>query len=233
MWLVAIGIGAGALTTLVGLGGGALLVAGLAAAWHDPVRALAVTSPALLAGNLHRAWWFRAELDLGAVRGFAVAGFAGAAVGGALALAVPPAMVTGALVASGLLVVLRESGRVPVSVPARWLPAAGLGIGVASTAGAGLLAGPVLLATGLRGGAYVGAVAVAAASMHLGRLLTLSAGGGTDAATWRDAALLAGCIPLGNVLGARLRGAVPDGWRGRLEVAGALSVLGAALAGVG
>jgi uncharacterized membrane protein YfcA len=227
--LVLVGIGAGVLTTVVGLGGGALLVAGLAAVWHDPVRALAVTTPALLAGNLHRAWWYRGEVPVAAVRAFAGAAFAGAFLGGALALAVPSWLVTTALAVGGGLVLLRATGHLALTVRPAWLPAAGAGVGVLSTAGGGLLAGPLLVAAGWSGGAYVGAVAVTAASMHLGRLLALSAGGATSMDTWRDAVALGLAIPVGNVLGAHLRGRVPTGWQQHLEVAGALAVVGAAL----
>ena len=50
---VLLGVLAGALTTVAGLGGGMLLIYALAAL-GDPHVALAATAPALLVGNLHR-----------------------------------------------------------------------------------------------------------------------------------------------------------------------------------
>ena len=63
LWLVVpLGIFAGALTTIAGIGGGLVITLVLAAVW-EPHLALAVSAPALLLGNVHRLLLLRAEID--------------------------------------------------------------------------------------------------------------------------------------------------------------------------
>lgn len=65
--LVPLGLIAGALTTLAGLGGGLMLV-GTLSLLYDPRLALAITAPALLVGNLHRATMYRTFIDVGVAK---------------------------------------------------------------------------------------------------------------------------------------------------------------------
>src|SRR5262249_45454596 len=57
-----LGLIAGVLTTIAGTGGGIILALTMSLAM-PPALALAVSAPALLLGNLHRAWVHRAEVD--------------------------------------------------------------------------------------------------------------------------------------------------------------------------
>jgi hypothetical protein len=59
--LVPLGLLAGVLTTVAGMGGGMMLVVVLSLVW-DPRVALASTAPALLVGNAHRAYLYRAQV---------------------------------------------------------------------------------------------------------------------------------------------------------------------------
>jgi uncharacterized membrane protein YfcA len=231
--LVVLGVIAGLVTTVAGLGGGMLLLLALAAAWDDPVRALAVTTPALLVGNAHRAWLFRADLPRAVAGRFASGALAGALVGGAVALAVAPWVIQLAMVASTTVAVVQHvTGRVPRAPAGAMVPAGGL-VGLASTAGgAGLLAGPVLQAAGLHGGAYLSTLSVSAIAMHVGRLAALAAGGAMTGEVWRDAALLAVGIPVGNALGRRARGYASDLALGRVEVLTSATLVTLSVAGL-
>src|SRR5262245_26584599 len=88
--LLVLGAVAGALTTVAGLGGGMLLVAVLSAL-HGGHDALALTAPALLASNLHRAYLFRKDVDVRTVRAFAIGAVPAAAVAGFFVPDIPEA----------------------------------------------------------------------------------------------------------------------------------------------
>lgn len=231
--LLALGVVAGTVTTVAGLGGGMLLLLALAARWDDPVRALAVTTPALLIGNLHRAVLFRRDLPRDTALRFGGGALLGALLGGLVALALPPGVIRAAMIASTLLAVVQHlSGRVP-KPPAALLAPMGALVGVASTAGgAGLLAGPVLQAAGLRAGAYLSTLSASAVAMHVGRLAALGAGGAMSPDVWWDAALLAIGIPAGNRLGQRLRARATETALGRVELLTTATLVTLALCGV-
>src|SRR5262245_36184409 len=57
-----LGLAAGSLTTVAGQGGGLLLLLACSTL-AGPHEALAITAPALLLGNLHRAVWLRAHIN--------------------------------------------------------------------------------------------------------------------------------------------------------------------------
>jgi uncharacterized membrane protein YfcA len=231
--LVPLGLVAGLLTTLAGLGGGMMLILVLSAWWGDPVRALAVSTPALLVGNVHRAFLYRRDLPLPLAYRFAGSALAGALVGGALALTLPPWLVQASMVVSAGAAVARQFVGLPIAMPTRALPVAGAAVGLASTTGgAGLLAGPILQAAGLTAGAYLATLSLAALSMHVGRLVALGAGGAMDATVWRDAAVLMVCIPLGNQLGSLVRGRVGEGRLAGLEIATSATLVALAVGGL-
>lgn len=216
--LVLLGIFAGALSTTVGMGGGQLLVIGLAAL-SGPREALVVTGPALLVGNLHRGWLYRESVDWARVGRFTAGAVPGALVGGLLASRVPTAWLSVAIACMATLAVgrlLLGGFRLP-----GWslLPGGMLVGGVAATAGgAGILAGPLWKGAGIEGDAYIGSIATGAAVVHLARMVGYGAAGALGTGFWLDATVLAACIVLGNALGRRLRSHLSEGWRRRLEV---------------
>lgn len=209
--LLLLGLGgfAGVLTTLTGLGGGLLLLLGLALVW-DPARALACTAPALLVGNLHRLWMFRDAVDRPRLGAFALGAMPGALAGGLFAAALSPTVVQALLVATTLLTVartlLRMSWRMPVSV----LTPSGLVIGAltGTAGGAGLLASPVLWASGLAGTAYVATIAGCAVAMHAGRIVGYAMGGLFTFELLALSLLATVAILGGNLIGKRLRALV-------------------------
>ena len=107
--VAALALLAGALTTVAGMGGGLLLIVALSALW-DPRFALAVTGPALLLGNIHRFWLYRADLDRRAALRYLAGGVPGALVGGWALLAAPPALLRGGMVVLAAMALLRSLG---------------------------------------------------------------------------------------------------------------------------
>lgn len=220
MELFPLGILAGMLTTIAGLGGGILLQVALSLV-VGPRVALAITAPALLVGNLHRALLYRAQVDRPVARAFVLGALPGSVVGGLAAVVLPTAMMHALMLGMTSLAVARHVGWW------RWKPAravlvpaaAGIGAVSATSGGAGLLVSPLMLSTGLTGEGYVSTVAVAAVAMHTGRLVAYGLGGLVNAHTLAQGAALTVAILLGNLLGARARTLLPASAAPRVEVA--------------
>ncbi len=219
MGLVLLGVMAGALTTVAGLGGGMLLLLALAAL-RGPQEALAVTAPALLVGNLHRALLLRRAVRLPVALPLLVATLPGSLVGGLLLPVLPGSWVHGLMAAMTALAVARSLGGWGWTPPRAALGPAGFGIGAlaATSGGAGLLLGPLLLTTGLTGEAYVGTAAAVAVTMHLGRVVAYGAGGLLGHDTLAASGQLAVALLVGNALGQRVRGCIPAEIGGRVEL---------------
>ena len=207
MFLVPLGLGAGALTTVAGLGGGQLLVLALAAIF-DPRAALVISAPALLAGNLHRLWLYRARADRKVARAFVAGALPGSILGGVVAVGLPAWIIQLLLVSTTGLAIVRALGWFSWRPHTAALAPAGLVIGAicAASSGAGLLLAPILLSTGLSGAAYVATSAACAASLHLGRIGGYALGGLFTGDMLARSALLGVAILTGNLLGDRLRG---------------------------
>jgi len=233
-YVLPLGLLAGSLTTVAGLGGGMMLVLVLSLV-VGPREALAVTAPALLLGNLHRLHLFRARLERRALLRFAVGALPASFVFGLLAVSLPAAVLHWLLLSVTTFAVARQLGWIA------WRPGEGTlvpggavaGALTATTGGGGLVAAPLLLATGLSGEAYVATAAGTAVCMHVGRILAYGAGGLLSGATLGTSAVLAVAILGGNLLGRRVRRALSDRtleritW-GTLVVAVSLAVLGVA-----
>jgi uncharacterized protein len=229
-----LGVVAGALTTVAGMGGGILLLLALSLA-SSPAAALAATAPALLCGNLHRLWIMRRHVDRDVARAFVLGSLPGAFVGGFFAIAVPELLLRVLMAGVVVLALCRALGWWRPRIPVASITPAGGAIGAltATTGGAGLLASPLLMSAGLSGDAYVATSAAAAASMHLGRLAAYGAGGLLDRHILTLAAVLAVAVLSGNHLGHHLRRGLSTAAAARIEIA-TLAVCGAlALAGLG
>src|SRR4051812_31924874 len=115
-----LGLLAGILTTLAGQGGGLFLLLALSVL-VGPHEALAITAPALLLGNLHRALLFRTFIDRG-IAGRVIAGaIPGAFIGGLLAGAMPAWVLQVMLVGLTFLSIARALKWLGVD-GARWGP---------------------------------------------------------------------------------------------------------------
>lgn len=178
-WLaLPLGLVAGALTTVAGIGGGVLLTLALSLA-GDPHTALAVVAPPLLLGNLHRLWMLQQSVDRRTALAVGAPAFVGAVVGGAITAALPDAAIRCVMLVVAALAVMREVGLIAGSIPRPWLVPGGALVGfvAATSGGGGLVLAPMLLATGLRGVAFVATGAAVAASIHVGRIGSYGATG--------------------------------------------------------
>lgn len=207
--LVALGLAAGALTSLAGQGGGLFLLIACSAI-HGPRAALAMTAPALLVGNLHRAWLYRRSVDRAVAWRMMLGGLPGALLGGLLAGAMPEGLFDVVLVGMATLAIAKALRWIRFAVPRGALAPAGFGIGAmtGTAGGAGVLLAPVLLSSGLSGATYVGTSSVVAVVTHVGRVAAYGSvglfadGGGRIIVA---AAALALAIFAGNSLAERVR----------------------------
>ena len=232
MMLIALSLGvfAGLLTTVAGIGGGAVLLLGLSILW-DPWRALATTAPALLVGNAHRASLFREAIDW-RTAGILLAGALPASiVGGMFVDTVPASVLYGAMAAMVCLALLRSFGVLKITVPRKVMLPAGIFIGLitAGAGGGGVLVAPLLLAAGLTGAAYIGTGAVIATGMHIGRFTGYGLDGLVGLHTVVDALGLAAAITGGNLLGRFIRDRIAESATRRIEVGALFMGVGLAL----
>lgn len=207
LWIVVpVGVFAGVLTTVAGIGGGMVLTLVLAAAW-DPHQALAVAAPALMVGNLHRLWLLRREVDRRAAWLIAGPALVGSVAGGLITAALPPGVIRWLLLAVTVLALVRERGWVWLPSGRGWLGGGGVLVGVvgATTGGGGLVLGPLMLMAGLRGVPFVATGAVVGTTMHVGQALTFGGTGLLGAAELPLALGLGAAILLGNLAGRALR----------------------------
>lgn len=230
--LLVLGVLAGALSTLAGLGGGILLVL-ILSAWIDPRTALVTTAPALLLANAHRAWLFRADLDRRVAGAFVLGAFPGALLGSVLTVVLPTEAIAWILLTVALLAAARGLGWIKWTPPPSALGPAGFAAGsVAATSGAGVLVSPVLLASGIRGDAFIATAAATAFAIHVGRILGYGAGGLFSTETLASSALLAVGLFAGNVVGARARHRIGERNMTALTYATLAIVVVLAIAGV-
>jgi uncharacterized membrane protein YfcA len=231
--VIPLGLGAGALTTIAGMGGGMMMVLVLSVV-VDPQWALAVTAPALLFGNAHRIWLFREHVDRRLTASLVAGALPAAFVGGLLTVAVEAWVLHWLILGATVFALLKQLGHIQWSPGPRAMVPVGLGSGflTATTGSGGLLLAPMLLAAGLRSEAYVATGATVAVAMHVGRIAGYGFGGLIDASTLLVSAVIAAAIVAGNWLGKKSRDHMSE--RVKLSIAwGAMLVaMGLAIAGV-
>jgi hypothetical protein len=228
-----LGVLAGMVTTLAGMGGGMVLVLGLALLW-DPTTALAATGPALLLGNVHRLWMYLEDLDRPRAWRYALGGVPGALIGGLVLGVVPLQVIEVGMLAIAVVAAAKVLLGWAWNPPADALVPGGFAVGfTASTAGGGgLIAGPMLLATGLTGRSYVATAALGAAAVHIARMVGYGAAGVLDGPVLAYGAGLAVLVIIGNALGDRVRRLLKDEDVSRLERGVVVGCLGLATAGL-
>jgi uncharacterized membrane protein YfcA len=233
LFLPALGLAAGALTTVAGMGGGISLVLALSLL-SDPATALAACAPALLVGNAHRLAAHIDHVDRRIALAVSSGALPGSVAGGFLAAALPTAWLQALLFVGTALAVLRALGLLKLTAPSSALVPAGFGIGAASatTSGAGLLMGPLLMASGLTGEAYIATGAFVSIAMHVGRLFAYGASGLLSSATLVIAGILMVSILGGNVLGERIRKRITPKVGARIELATLVGCVALALLGL-
>ncbi|MFN3200364.1 MAG: TSUP family transporter [Bradymonadia bacterium] len=202
----ALGVLAGLITTVAGMGGGLMLVTALAVFW-GPSEALAATALALWVGNLHRVLLFRRSVSWPVARAWVLGAFPGAIIGGLLVVNMSEGFIRACILTLTVLALTRVAGWWSWQPPAWALTPAGLGVGTlcGASGGAGVLSGPLLMASGLSGAAYVATNAVGSVAMHTGRIGAYASGGMFPTMVLWSGITLAVCITLGNLLGVRVR----------------------------
>lgn len=247
-WLIPIGVVAGILTTVTGVGGGMVALSLLSLAM-TPAAALAVSAAAFTIGNAHRLLLYARAVERRVVARFGLGLGSGALVGAALVPKVPAQVLRLALAAvavASLARALRQRWQAArsaaVAAPLRppsplgggRLVAAGAVTGAigAGAGGAGVLVAPLLLAAGLRRDAYVATVAACAIVLNGARVLGYALGGLYTAAMGPQVAVLALALVVGNLVGRAVRGRLPGELLDRIELAAPVVAIGLALAGL-
>ncbi len=233
MIALTLGILAGLITTITGMGGGMMMLLGLSMLW-DPWSALTATAPALLIGNGHRAWLFWRTLDRRIALAVTAGGLPGAFLGGLYVTDVPASVLHAMMAGMTALAAVKILSGWQIRVSSRLLFPVGAvnGAITAGAGGAGLLTAPLLLSAGLTGEAYIATSAACSLSMHTGRLAAYGVGGLVTAELLMWSAGLAVAITAGNALGRRVRTHLSAPLSRRLELGALLAAVGLALAGV-
>ena len=225
-----LGVGAGVITTVAGFGGGLVLNLALAP-WTGPASALAISSPALALGHLHRSRIYRDAIDHGVVRLFVLGAAPAAILGALVAAAVPEAVLAGALLVGALLAVVQAIGWIPAHFGRRAVVpgAAGVGFLAASCGGGGVLLPPTLMSAGLGGRAFVATAALGALVVQCVRIVAYGWAGmlALGQVPWMAAAGVG--LLVGNLVGKRAANRLDDEatarWtRGTLALAVALGL---------
>jgi uncharacterized protein len=201
-----LGLVAGALTTVAGQGGGLLLLLACSTL-VGPHAALAITAPALLLGNLHRALLLRAYIDRPVATRMIAGAIPGALAGGLLAGVTPAWVLRVLLVVMTALAIAKALGYVRFAVPYKALVPAGaiLGAMTGTAGGAGVLFAPVLLSAGLTGRTFVATSSTVALATHIGRVAGYAGLGLFERSLLGPTVVVAAAIFAGNALGGRLQ----------------------------
>lgn len=225
-----LGLLAGVLTTIAGMGGGLVLLAAIAVLF-GPHAALAWTAPALLLGNLHRVVLYRRHVDRRAAGLMILGAVPTAFAAGLLSASMPAWVLAGSLLLVGAVGLAKVGGWLTWQPsPRATVPLGAIsGVLIANGGGSGVVIGPTLLARGLRGTTYVGTIATIAVALHATRLLAYGIGGMADGKTLWIGLFLALCIAVGNLLGDRLRRVIGPAWQGRVQVGALVLCMGLAV----
>jgi uncharacterized membrane protein YfcA len=201
-----LGLAAGALTTVAGQGGGLLLLLACSAIL-GPHEALAITAPALLLGNLHRAALLRTHIDRAIALRMIAGAVPGALVGGLLAGVTPAWVLRALLLAITAVAIAKALGFVRFNVSRKALAPAGVLIGgmTGTSGGAGVLFAPVLLSAGLTGRAFVATSSAVALATHVGRVAGYAGLGLFSRSLVGPTLAVTVAIFAGNALGDQLR----------------------------
>jgi len=222
IWQMALGLGlaAGVVTTMVGMGGGLLLVVGLTFLW-DPRMALAVTAVPLLIGNLHRVWLFREDLSRRHAFLFAMGAMPAALIGGAFITTIPGWGIKVLVAFMTMLALAKSTGHWKGEVPTHAMLPGGAVVGAltATAGGGGILTAPLLMSAGLKGTRYLATASAAAAASHLARFTGYATTGIVDRHLIALSLGTAVAIVIGNRLGKRARTIIGDERSHRLQVA--------------
>lgn len=210
LMVLAVGLVAGALTTVAGFGGGLLVTLMLSLAW-GPHAALATAAGALIVGNAHRFVQVRREVERARTLPMAIGAAIGAVGGGLVTARLPADSIRWMLAAVTLLAVVRAIGWLRFEVRRAVLVPGGAAVGflTATTGGGGLLLAPLMLAAGLRDLQFLAAGTVVALAVHLARIGAYASSGMMGVEHLALSLVLAAGLVGGNMTGWRVRARIP------------------------
>jgi uncharacterized protein len=226
-WLLPIGLLAGLLTTVTGIGGG-IVALSLLSLVMSSAAALAISAAAFAIGNGHRATMYACSVERQITAQFSGGLAVGAIAAAAAVPRLPAAALHGALIAVAFLALAKllydrvakrssaidpDAARLTSAMPigSRWptyrLVIAGIVIGAigSGAGGAGVMVSPVLLRCGLRGEAYVATVASCAIVLNTARVVGYAIVGLYDLPMLPLIGALSVALVVGNLLGRWLR----------------------------
>src|SRR5690606_14355929 len=156
MWLVAtLGLAAGIVTTVAGMGGGLVLVLSLSLVL-DPRVAIAASALPLMLGNVHRAYLFRRELAWRHAALFAAGAVPAALLAASFLDRMPTLAVRLVMIGVVAIAVAKALGLWKGEVPRGAMLPGGMAVGgLTATSGAAVMTAPLLMSAGLRGSAYI------------------------------------------------------------------------------
>lgn len=205
------GLGAGLLTTVAGIGGGLVLIAALSGFTDlEPAEVVVLTAPVLLVANAMRAWIYRARVDRPLVTHYLV-GAVPAAIAAAWLLPRLPARGLQIAIAIVLLGFVAERLLRPDRPPAiritLWgfvLVGAFSGATSATVGGSGPISAPFLAGRGLTKQSFVGTGAVCDGSVHAVKAAAYIAAGLLVPPLLPVVAVATAGVIVGNVAGGRI-----------------------------
>jgi uncharacterized membrane protein YfcA len=172
------GLAAGTLSGIVGFGSSIMMMPVLVLVF-GPREAVPIMAIAALMANLSRVVVWRREIDWRAAGAYAATGIPGAALGAGTLVALPPALIEGALGAFFIAMIpaRRRLAARRMTLGLAQLAAIGFGVGwltgiVVST---GPITVPVFLAYGLVKGAFIGTEAAASLAVYASKVSTFRA----------------------------------------------------------
>lgn len=209
--LVLVGVLAGALTTVGGVGGGIILTLVLAA-FLGPGRALAISAPALLLGNVQRIAMYREYIEPKIARIFALSAAPAVVAGGLLVAYLDESLRPWLLLGGALLAGVQAVGLIPERVGRKALVPGLFSVGflTASTGGGGILAPTLLMSVGLSGRHFVATASLGALAIHVVRIGTYGATKLLGVTELLAGLVLALCIAAGNLLGRKIARRLDD-----------------------
>jgi hypothetical protein len=233
MLIILLGLLAGVVTTVAGLGGGMLLMLSLAML-IDPLSSLVISAPALLIGNAHRLLMYRREVVWPLSGRLILGAVPGSFAGGLLAVSMPPVLIQWMMAAMAMVALARMTGLLRWRVPPAGLAPAGTVLGFihATSGGAGPLVGSLLKAEGLAQVRYVATISSFSVTLHAVRLSAYGIGGAVEPDMIAKGIALAAMIALGNLLGDRVRRWLGDNVQQRVQHATLLAMLSLAIGAV-
>ncbi len=207
LWVLAVGLAAGAVSGVFGTGSSMMLLPVLVPAF-GPQAAVPIMAVAAIVGNLARvlAWW--SQVDWRAVAAYALPGMPAAALGARTLLVLPPGVAELALGSFfiAMVPVRRLMRRAHLRMRLWQLAAAGavLGFVTGIVVSTGPLSVPAFAAYGLAGGAFLGSEAASSVAIYVAKVAAFAQAGALPAEIALSGLIVGAALMAGTFAGKRL-----------------------------